>query len=903
MAGRSDSLGNPVTVTDDTAQDSINDFVEGLLGYQTPALNVLAMANDAPPSAAARARTATTRHAWNGLLPLLLLLTLLWPVLSLGRDWLQLGTQLEPPGLDPSQSAAAAIGEMTFPTVYEGLVRLTSGGGIEPALATAWQLSPDRLNLTFQLRRDVRFHDGTPFDAEAVRFSLERAVAPGSFNPQKAPLACIDHVIAEEKLRVTLALNHPCSGLLSVLGWPAAAMLSPSSAQDNARHPIGTGPFRFLRWQRGVGVSLERNDDYWGGPATLAGVTFRFLGDPNAALDALEAGDIDGYALFPAPETITRLRQDPRFQTRVAPGEGKGIMALNHRQPALADRRVRLALAMAIDRQAVIDTALFGQAQPIGSHYARIDPGYIDLTAQTPFDPAAARRLLAEAGYGQGLTLRLALPPLAYARRSGELITAELAEIGVRVVLQPLEWVAWLDRVYTRHDFDLTIVVHLEPMDYGIYGRDDYYFGYVSAPFKALLARLDDAALETERLALLGAVQRTLADDAVNVFLFNAPVLSVWDARLSDLWQQTPVQQFDLHHAHFSDGTAEARTAGRDGGGALAACALLLGLLLLALLAAVGPQFALRQLLGMAITLLLASALLFAVLALAPGDPARFMLGMNADPAALAALRTQLGLDRPLPARYLSWLTAALQGDFGSSVTYRLPVAGLIRDRLQLSLPLTLLALALSSMLALLLAVGMLLARRSWLGGALTAVASLLVAVPNFWLGLLLVTLFGVELRWFPAGGFAGWAQGPGPALGSLTLPALALALPQAAILARLLQGSLEEQRQQDYVRTARAKGRSERAALLLHALPNALPPLVSVLGMQFSVLLAGSVLVENVFFLPGIGRLVFEAIGQRDLVVVQAVALVLLAQVMLVALLADLAAAALDPRRRTGLA
>lgn len=301
---------------------------------------------------------------------------------------------------------------------------------------------------------------------------------------------------------------------------------------------------------------------------------------------------------------------------------------------------------------------------------------------------------------------------------------------------------------------------------------------------------------------------------------------------------------------------------------------------------------------SLVLSLLVASAVIFGVVALVPGDPASFMLGTGAQPETLAALRRELGLDRPLPLRYLAWLGGVIQGDFGHSFTYRTSVSAMIVERLQLSLPLALMALTLAMAVA--LPVGLLAASRRGRGADLAVMGGtqLGIALPNFWFAMLLVLLFAVHLRWLPAGGFAGWSQ-PAQALKSLILPALALALPQGAILARVLRSALIEAQGQDYIRTARAKGLSEGATLLRHGLRNALIPVLTILGMQFSFLLAGAIIIENVFYLPGLGRLIFQAITQRDLIVVQSAVLVLVALVITVTFLVDLAYAVVDPRLR----
>lgn len=305
-----------------------------------------------------------------------------------------------------------------------------------------------------------------------------------------------------------------------------------------------------------------------------------------------------------------------------------------------------------------------------------------------------------------------------------------------------------------------------------------------------------------------------------------------------------------------------------------------------------------RRLLTLILSLIIASAVIFAVVDLVPGDPASFMLGTGARPDTIAALREQLGLDLPWPVRYLRWLGGVVTGDLGTSLAYKTPVAGMILDRVQVSLPLALMALALAVAVA--FPVGMLAARHR--GGAADVAVmggtQLGIALPNFWFAMLLVLVFAVRLRWLPAGGFPGWDE-PARALRALILPAVALALPQAAILARVLRSALIETLGQDYVRSARAKGLSRGQALRRHALRNAMIPVLTILGMQFSFLLAGAIIIENVFYLPGVGRLIFQAITQRDLVVVQSAVLVLVAAVILVTFLVDLAYAAVDPRLR----
>ena len=305
------------------------------------------------------------------------------------------------------------------------------------------------------------------------------------------------------------------------------------------------------------------------------------------------------------------------------------------------------------------------------------------------------------------------------------------------------------------------------------------------------------------------------------------------------------------------------------------------------------------RLVSLVLSLLVASLVVFAVIEVVPGDPASFMLGLNASPETVAALRTELGLDGTLPERYLSWVGGMLTGDFGISYTYRVPVADLVADRIGVSLPLAVYALLLSTLIAIPTGLAAA-ARRGRAGDAgIMAATQVGIAVPNFWFAMLLVLVFAVKLRWFASGGFPGWEAGIGAGIKALTLPAIALALPQAAILARVLRGALIETMGQDYIRTARAKGLTAGQALRRHALPNALIPVLTILGLQFSFLLAGAIIIENVFFLPGLGRLIFQGITARDLIVVESVTMLLVAAVIVVTFLVDIAYAWADPRLR----
>ncbi|MBL3703890.1 ABC transporter permease subunit [Sulfitobacter sp. BDSS02] len=307
-----------------------------------------------------------------------------------------------------------------------------------------------------------------------------------------------------------------------------------------------------------------------------------------------------------------------------------------------------------------------------------------------------------------------------------------------------------------------------------------------------------------------------------------------------------------------------------------------------------------KRFLSLIVSLAVASLVIFFVIEVAPGDPAQFMLGINAQPDTVAALRTELGLDVPKWHRYLGWVGGLVTGDFGTSYTYRTPISTMIADRLWVSLPLAIYALTLSTVIA--FPAGIYAAARRGKGGdmAVMGATQLGVAVPNFWFAMMMVLIFAINLRWFSAGGFAGWDKGFWTGIHSLTLPAVSLALPQAAILARVMRSALLDILGEDFMRTARAKGLTRRQALWRHGVRNALIPVLTIIGLQFSFLLAGSIIIEQVFYLPGLGRLVFQAISSRDLIVVESVVMLLVFAVITVNFLVDLAYAAVDPRLRS---
>ncbi|MEO9778883.1 MAG: ABC transporter substrate-binding protein [Sedimentitalea sp.] len=459
---------------------------------------------------------------------------------------LTVALQLEPPHLDPTSAAAGAIDSVVYSNIFEGLTRFMGDGSIVPGLAESWEISDDGLVYTFRLRDGVTFHDGTTMDAEDVKFSLDRARAEDSANAQKALFTAISEVEVVDPLTVKITLSEPNGLFLFNLAWGDAVIVAPESIENIKTNPIGTGAFKFVDWVQGDKVDVAKNPDYWGTPAVLDTATFKFISDPTAAFAAVMAEDVDVFAGFPAPENLPQFEAESRFQVLVGSTEGETILSTNNKQPPFDDIKVRQALAHAIDRQAIIDGAMFGLGTPIGTHFAPHHPAYVDLTGNSAFDPEKAKALLAEAGLADGFETTLHLPPPSYARRGGEIVAAQLAEVGITAEIINVEWAQWLETVFRGKNFGLTIISHTEPMDIGIYARPEYYFQYDNKAFQDLMADLNRTTDEAKRTELLQQAQTILSEDYVNAYLFELAFPTVAKAGVQGLWVNAPTQATDL---------------------------------------------------------------------------------------------------------------------------------------------------------------------------------------------------------------------------------------------------------------------------------------------------------------------------------------------------------------------
>lgn len=486
-------------------------------------------------------------------IPALLLMTGVAGSALAAKSDITIGMQLEPPNLDPTGGAAAAIDEVVYANIFEGLTRFGPDGSVGPALASSWEIDDDGSRYVFTLQSGVKFHDGADFTADDVKFSIERAQAEDSTNAQKQLFDNINGVEVLDANTVALTLAKPDGSLLFNLAWGDAVIVDEASVADLVTNPVGTGPFSFDRWVQGDRIEIVKNAEYWGEPAKLEKVIFKFISEPTAAYSAILAGDVDAFPNYPAPENLAQLDADPRYSVVLGSTEGETILSTNNAKPPFDDVRVRQALAYAIDRSEIIDGAMYGYGTPIGTHFAPHNPAYVDLVAQSAHDPEKAIALLKEAGHEDGLTVSLKLPPPAYARRGGEIIAAQLRDVGITAEIENLEWAQWLEQVFKGKDFNLTIVSHTEPMDIGIYADPEYYFQYDNAELQELMASFSSETDQAKRTAILQQAQRMISDDYVNGYLFQLAKTGVANSKIKGLWENSPTQANDLTAVYWEE--------------------------------------------------------------------------------------------------------------------------------------------------------------------------------------------------------------------------------------------------------------------------------------------------------------------------------------------------------------
>ncbi|WP_323039314.1 ABC transporter substrate-binding protein [Gemmobacter sp.] len=455
---------------------------------------------------------------------------------------LVMGIQQEPTSLDPTSDATASIDGMLTQNVYESLTTVNEAGEVLPQLATSWTVSDDGLTYVFKLVQGAKFHDGTDFTADDVKFSYDRAMAEGSTNPTKSIFAPIASVTVVDPATLEIKLKKKDAFFLFNLAQGDASIVATETAANNATAPVGTGPFKYASWTRGDRLVLEKNAAHRdAATVALDKVEFRFIPDAAAASAALLAEEVDVYSGFPAPEMLPQFEADPRFDVTIGSTEAEVILAINNAKAPFTDLRVRQGISHAIDRAELIDGAMYGQAVPIGSFYPPHGPAYVDLTGLYAHDTDKAKALFAEAGVA-GTTMTLRVPPFSYATRSAEIIQAQLAEAGVTVKVENVEWGFWLEEVYKKLNYDMTIISHPGPNDMSNFARGPkYFYGYDDATYNELWKQISEETDAAKRNDLLKKGQTYLAEAAVHGFLFQLPQVNIQKKGIEGLWKSRPV--------------------------------------------------------------------------------------------------------------------------------------------------------------------------------------------------------------------------------------------------------------------------------------------------------------------------------------------------------------------------
>ncbi|MFB0833984.1 ABC transporter substrate-binding protein [Arthrobacter halodurans] len=452
----------------------------------------------------------------------------------------------EPVNLDFTTTAGAAIPQALMSNVYEGLVEVDQEGEIQPLLAESWEQSEDRKDYTFKLREGVTFSNGEAFDAEDVKFSIERVQSDAWVSGMKAKMDIVDKVTVESPTSVTVSLKQPSNAWLFNMTTLVGAMFDPSGVEDLANEAIGTGPFSLESWTRGDSIKFAARDDYWGTAPKVQNATLRYFGDAVATTNALRSGDVDVVYNMQAPELVNSFQSDDAFQVLEGTSNGEIVLSMNNKAAPFDDVRVRQAVMHAIDRQAVVDTAWNGLGTVVGGPVPPTDPYYEDLNGVYPYDPEKAKSLLKEAGV-ENLDITFTVPTRPYASAISEIVVSQLSDVGINATIETAEFPAvWLDKVFTQHDYQMSVVLAVEARDVlTMFNNPDYYLGFDNEAIAPLAAEADRAD-EDGYVEGMQEVVRTIVDEAGADTLFIFPNVVVAKAGVTGIPENSVTEALDL---------------------------------------------------------------------------------------------------------------------------------------------------------------------------------------------------------------------------------------------------------------------------------------------------------------------------------------------------------------------
>lgn len=461
-----------------------------------------------------------------------------------GQDAVTIGLVAEPVSLDFTTNDGAAIPEALLLNVYETLVEVDADGNFQPLLATDWTVSDDGLVYDFTLREGVTFSNGDPFDAEAVKFSIEAVQDDWEISLADA-MDVVESVEVVSPTEVRVTLSRPSNSWLFRMTTRIGAMFSPEAVDDLATEAVGTGPYVLDEWQRGDRITFTTRDDYWGETPGYEQVTLRYFEDGSALNNALLGDDINVIGTVQAPESISQF-EEGGHEIIEGTTNGEVVLSFNNANPPLDDVRVRRAIRYAIDNQAVIDTAWAGYGQLIGSMVPPTDPWYEDRTGDFPRDLDRARSLLADAGVGEDVTLDFVVPNLPYATAAAQTVQSNLAEVGLDADISTVEFPGvWLEDVFGAKDYHMSVIAHVEPRDIGIFADPDYYFQFDNAEVQQAIAEADSGSPE-EQVELLADAAEIISQQAASEFLFLAPNLVITDGTVTGVPANDVTESFDF---------------------------------------------------------------------------------------------------------------------------------------------------------------------------------------------------------------------------------------------------------------------------------------------------------------------------------------------------------------------
>jgi len=471
------------------------------------------------------------------------------PTTSAALRTLSVGATLEPASMDPWHNTAASIPQVLLYNVYETLVKVDSSGNIKPLLAQAWEVSADRTTYTFHLNPAAKFASGARIDAAAVVANINRLKSDTKITETlRAQLAVVAGAEATGSDQVQVTLTRPSLMWLYDMSSTLGMILDPAFTGDLATASGGSGPYVVKSQTQGESVVLANNTKYWGNPARFDEVTFRYSTDPNPQVASMLSGDLDVISNLQSPDALSQFADTSQFTTTTGSTNGEVVLGLNHDSKPMAKLEVRQALTMGINRRDLIDTVWNGQGTLIGSMAVPTDPWYEDLSGTNAYDPVKAKALLKEAGYTEKapLTLRLRVPVIPYAVKSAQYVASQLRDIGVKVTVDELDFTRWLDEVFTKGEYDMTIVAHVEARDLGKFANPEYYWHYNDPTFAQLFTAADLATSEEEGNELMKQATKYLADQAAAVWLFALPNLVITKSTITGVAQNATTLSFDL---------------------------------------------------------------------------------------------------------------------------------------------------------------------------------------------------------------------------------------------------------------------------------------------------------------------------------------------------------------------